>query len=374
VTSQTAAPPALTPQILAQRLRQLIEKYGRRPRPDAPIVVRHIGPWTGPETLLVGETQCVIRQCPSVLALREALRSPSAAGARLVLLTEVEGESLGQDALARIAAHRVHGVRSWDIVMGLFGLSGIDPALSQRPWLADALLEGATSIELPFLAGNTLDQETLFSVLLSMRFGLPIGRPDGPSLLRWALSEAAPSQFAALPEQTRADVRQFLERQLGATARVVFAFLTGDRPADLAAGVLVCELLASAWENEPAQARELAVALRAGLGGLLLERNIAEAVASGSRPRPEGQTQHSSPRVTPSRSTVWSNAAVPIRSFARAPSARRGWRCASPRLPARSRPTPSSRSGGPAVHCRRVCSWMLGVGRGSACSHDSTDG
>ncbi len=200
----------------------------------------------------------------------------------LVLLTPLDGASLGGDIAARLANGRLEQGDRWSALQGLFGVRAVDPRLRTHRWLADALLEHAPPSGYPPAKGGVLDLETAWQAALEHGLGLREGRTDLPVLLAWSLDPTSPERFAALGEAARRGLRERLEAAGEAGAWVVLAAAAAGRLSDAAAIALACGVVFAEAEPRPTL-REAAVRLEPLLGGARVDGRAGKALAGAAR-------------------------------------------------------------------------------------------
>lgn len=179
------------------------------------------GGWSGTPTLEIDGESFVVAPCRSTLEVRERLAQSEDDGHRLILITALSESDLGEDVVARLARRRLASIDPWEGAVRLFQASKADPRLRREGWMANALIESAPPNGYPAVPAGVLDRDTAWSAFLVHRLGLPDGRPDAVSLLRWTLDPQQASRFESLDSTARQGVRDRLKETAGAVGGAV---------------------------------------------------------------------------------------------------------------------------------------------------------
>lgn len=102
----------------------------------------HPEPWTGVETVSVNKQSWRIAYAASALAARETLLSAPTAD-RLILLSAVPEQLLGQDILVRLNGRRLHRTNQTALLKELFQAQSLDPRVLPLARWSDLLVEHA---------------------------------------------------------------------------------------------------------------------------------------------------------------------------------------------------------------------------------------
>ena len=217
------------------------------------------GGWSGAPTLEIDGESFLVVPCRSTLEVRERLAQSEDDGLRLILITALSESDLGEDVIARLARRQLASIDPWEGVVRLFQASKADPRLRREGWMANALIESAPPNGYSAVTAGILDRDTAWTAFLVHRLGLPDGRPDAVSLLRWTFDPQQAPRFESLDSAARQGVRLRFEETAGAVGRAVADCLEAANgslalPIGLALGVVFAENVS----------REEGVALRQG--------------------------------------------------------------------------------------------------------------
>jgi PglZ domain-containing protein len=234
---------------------ELIHKH----RPDERIIgIRTDGQWAGAEFDRIAGKEFRFVQCDSTLEIRERLLEFATDGTPLVIITNLNDTEIGLDLLVRFARRRLHTLRPWPIVQELFQARLVDPSLLAKRWLAEALLESVPPQGYKPVPSGTLNQETVWAIILRERIGLNVVRPDARDLLSWSLVTENIARYLRLPAEMREGVQDWIRHSAGSIADLIIACVDAGYGEDAAPVGLACQVVFSGDEPE---LREAAVRL-----------------------------------------------------------------------------------------------------------------
>ncbi|MEU4240870.1 hypothetical protein [Actinoplanes sp. NPDC026619] len=145
-------------------------------RYQAPAIALRAAPaWTGESVLTIGGTAVRIVPCPTLLAARAAWHD-RADGERLVLLTELSDDDLGEGLLAYVGEQHGRKVDMWYVATQMFKVPAVDPTLvAKGRWVAEALIDHKPAGDWPPASGAVLTRRTEPSSRLNERRRLAAG-------------------------------------------------------------------------------------------------------------------------------------------------------------------------------------------------------
>ena len=170
-------------------------------------------------------------------------------GDLLVVTTDVADELVGLDVQGEMLTSQIVTVDKTDIAKQLFRAADIDPRMREEPWkwLPDALIAAQPEDGWP-QRGAVLTLDAAMRALIGQRLELE-GVADGgasvdmDALLVWAGASGAPERFAALPDEEREGIAEWLEQSAGEAAPLLLRLAGGGQGADaMALGVLASVL------------------------------------------------------------------------------------------------------------------------------------
>jgi hypothetical protein len=267
-------------------IRRKVEAWLSDPDDRAPAIALRAAPdWKDEErTFTVDGTTVRIAPCRTPLAARAALHD-LAEGERLVLLTELSDDELGDGLLAHISKHHIRTVQPWDVVVEMFRASAVDPTLAGLGrWAADALIDHAPSGDWPPAPGTVLTRDHALRSLVAELFGLDRDEIDSAGLMEWSTDAARVLRLSGLSPDLLSGLTGYLAETTGpAVVPVMAAARAGHGvdavPLGLLAGVL--------WPGPTGTAAATAVAvsrarLEAWFGGVKVDEVQARAFAAAA--------------------------------------------------------------------------------------------
>lgn len=198
--------------------------------------------WSGPDVIELDRVPFRIAFCESPLHVREELLEMQD-GTGLIVLTPASEDALGSDVLVRLAKRQIFDIDTWRIALDLFKARVVDPRVQRARWLADALVESAPPGGYDAVPAGVLDTDTVWDALLRCRLGLPDGRPDAVTLLRWAETPAEASRYTGLPDEFRQAVRGRVRETAGVVGETMLDALDTAPRTDLVSLGLACRVL-----------------------------------------------------------------------------------------------------------------------------------
>jgi hypothetical protein len=250
----------------------------------------------GLTSLTINGDRFDVATCRSTLEIREHLARVDGSDGRLIIVTPLQDTDIGEDVLARLARRRLFPLDAWEGAARLFKATRLDPRLRRESWLADALIDGAPPEGYAVAASGLLDRDTAWSAFLVYRLGLPDGRPDAVSLLRWTLTSDGDARYENLPSVFRTHLAdRFAETAGPAGAAVADCAQAGYLTLAVPIGLALTGLLSEQVDTRVSSAlREGAIRLERFTGGKRLEpRAMAEWAASAE----VAATETSDPRL-----------------------------------------------------------------------------
>ena len=237
--------------------------------------------WDDNPVLVVGDTRVRVVPCRTPLAVRAALHDRPE-GERLVLLTDLSDDELGDAVLARLSKQQVRSIDRWDLVRQVFGgAPRVDPALVRTGrWAADALVDHAPPQGWPPPPGTTVTRDHALRHLASHLLGLDRDEIDSAGLLQWTTQPAGLMRFTDLPDETVDGLTGYLVELAGPSAIPVIAAVRAGHGVDaVPLGLLVGVLWPTTGD---AVTTEVAVA-RARLEPWFGGRRLSDAQAHAYR-------------------------------------------------------------------------------------------
>jgi hypothetical protein len=222
-------------------VRRKVEAWLDKADASPAIALAGAAQWSGDPVLTVRQQRIRVVPCPTPLAARAALYD-RADGERIVLLTELAPDDLGDGLLAHLSGHTVHSVRPWDMVSGLFPGADLDPTLTAKHrWAADALVDYAPAGGWPAPPGRTLTRDHALRCLTGALLG--IGDPDqidSAGLLQWSLDAPAVLRYTDLPRPIVDGIAEYLADVAGPAAVPIMAAVRAGHGVDaIPLGLLV---------------------------------------------------------------------------------------------------------------------------------------
>jgi hypothetical protein len=207
----------------ASLVRAQVEAIRQKTSADNPRVfgIRAEGGWSGPTTLDIDGQSFRVVACRSPLEVRERLAETDGSDQRLIVITSVGDDDLGEDVLARLAKRRLFALDTWESAARLFQSTRVDPRLRRESWMAAALIESAPPGGYPSVPAGLLDRETAWTAFLRHRLEFTDGRPDAVALLSWTLASAGPTKFTSLNETGQHAVVARFEESAGAAGAAI---------------------------------------------------------------------------------------------------------------------------------------------------------
>jgi len=225
-------------------VRRKIEAWLAEPDGFEAIVLRARPEWSDEPCFTVNGVPVRVVPCPTPIAVRAALADRSA-GEKLVLLTDLTEQELGDGLLAHVSRHKARSVDPWDLVAQAFGgPPQIDSSLILTGrWSADALTELAPAKGWPPPPGIILTREHALRHLSGALLDLAPDELDAVGLLRWSTNAPGQLRFREHPDSWIEGIGQFLVEIAGTIAVPVVAAVRAGHgmdviPLGLLAGVL----------------------------------------------------------------------------------------------------------------------------------------
>ncbi|WP_301174166.1 BREX-2 system phosphatase PglZ [Actinomadura geliboluensis] len=241
------------------------DKFGPSTGLERVLLLRAAPEWRHPSRTLTvaidGDTKvtAIVRVCPTVLSVLEALEEPRDEDVYLVVLTPWTEEELGDSVLAQALGNEVRTINRWDLVAEAFGARRLDPRLSSQGyrWVAEALIDAQPGSGWKHVNTPVLQLETVLRRLAAARFGKGEDeRLDASALLEWSRDDLRVGRFAELTAEERGGLASWLETSIGPVARVVFRLLSGGQVRDsVPFGIAASELYAARRGKSVEEAR-----------------------------------------------------------------------------------------------------------------------
>ncbi len=199
-----------------QQVRALVSRLCQK-RQERPLVVGIQSPagWAGPAELDVEGEKYVVAEADSPLAIRERLISAEAAGQRLVLLTPLETQTLGDDLLGRLCKSKLIPLSARESLKDIFQAQGVDPFILANRWFAETLLECVPSERVPPAPSGFLDLETAWGLVLRRKLGIPQSHPDTQDLLAWSADDGQRLAWQNCRPELKTAAREWLSKTAG---------------------------------------------------------------------------------------------------------------------------------------------------------------
>jgi hypothetical protein len=233
------------PRATGQQLAAIVERELRRRDGDLDdrrfVMLVHADPTERPDLGTVAGRAVAVHGSSSPLEIRALLCSQLEQP--VVVLTDAEPASLGDDLLARCVGRRLVRPDRWGVVCQMFGAERPSSVLAHRPHLVDALIEARPFGGYPQVTTRILDLDTATAALVREYLGISDDVTDLADFLEWASRPAALGRFAASPGLLLDDLRATLRDRFGEGADAVVAAMALDRPDDLVPLGLVAGIL-----------------------------------------------------------------------------------------------------------------------------------
>lgn len=200
--------------------------------------------WAQLDTQING-TAVRIVQCPSELAIREALIRHDTSY-RLVLLTRLDQSKLGKDVLARLWNCEPQRISPWRNLQQMIHVQEIDPRLTrgkESRWMAEALLDCHDRYRDQVNFGEVLDLETAWLALAKGYLGFREPTLDMQALFQWSIEPDVEQRFAQLPEGVKAHLDDWLEPALPRVSSLVHNLLLNGYAHQLLAVGIACSVM-----------------------------------------------------------------------------------------------------------------------------------
>jgi len=177
-----------------------VETWLAEERDQAPAIALRAAPaWTGESVLTIGGTAVRIVPCPTPLAARAALHD-RADGERLVLLTELSDDDLGEGLLAYVSEQHVRKVDMWDVATQMFKVPAVDPTLvAKGRWVAEALIDHKPAGDWAPASGAVLTRDHALRSLTAELLGLGRDEIDSAGLMQWSTDAGRVLRLEKLP-------------------------------------------------------------------------------------------------------------------------------------------------------------------------------
>ncbi|WP_165966999.1 BREX-2 system phosphatase PglZ, partial [Actinomadura sp. 7K507] len=261
--SEHTAVPEANPNVVEGALRHALRKaaahrdrFGPSTGRERVLLLRAAPQWRHPSSEIAvnvdggAKVTAVVRACPTVLSILEALEEPRDPDTYLVALTPWEPEELGDSVLAQALGNEVRTINRWDLVADAFGARRLDPRLSAREyrWMAEALIDAQPGAGWKHVNAPVLRLETVLRRLAAARFGKDEDeRLDAAALLEWSRDDLRVGRFTQLPAEERGGLASWLQSSVGPVATVVLRLLSGGQVRDAVPfGLAAAELYAPA--------------------------------------------------------------------------------------------------------------------------------
>ncbi|WP_252180110.1 BREX-2 system phosphatase PglZ [Endozoicomonas sp. 4G] len=187
--------------------------------------------------------------CSSELAIRKQLvdhgNSGSDNSCRLVLLSAFDHSRLANDVLARLWRNEPKRISPWRALQQILKVRQIDPRLtgSKYRWIAKTLLSAHDAYKNEIQFGEVLDQDKAWQALVCALLGFHAENVDLPSLFQWSLSGKCDTAYAALPEEMKTHLGDWLRAGLPDFETLVLRICQQGQVDNLLAIGLACSVM-----------------------------------------------------------------------------------------------------------------------------------
>lgn len=249
-TRSTATPTATpTPSgrpdaVRPDAVRRKVEAWLKESDNADAIALRAAPVWDSDPVIVVSGVRIRVVACPTPLAARAALHD-RAADEKLVLLTDLPDDILGDGLLAHLSRQYVRSVNAWDLVRQMFGGVQLDPSLpTNRRWLPAALADHAPLEGWPAPPGTILTRDHALRCLTAELLGVDRGQLDASGLLQWTTDAPAQQRFTDTVAADVADgITAYLRDVAGPIAEPVMAAVRAGHGVDVIPIGLLAEVL-----------------------------------------------------------------------------------------------------------------------------------
>jgi PglZ domain len=212
----------------ANAVRRKVEAWLAEPDAGSVIALRAAPDENADQEWTVGSSLVRVVSCRTPLAVRAALHA-RIDDERLVLLTQLTDDQLGDGLLVHLSRNTVRSIDPWDLVRQAFGALELDPTLVQRSrWAAEPLTDYEPPGGWPRLPGRVLTREHALRCLAAELLGVDAQQIDSAGLLQWTTNAQAMLRFRALPPAVTKGIADFLAEIAGpAAVPIMTAVRTG---------------------------------------------------------------------------------------------------------------------------------------------------
>ena len=261
-----------------QQVRALVSRLCQK-RQERPLVVGIQSPagWSGPAELEIDGEKYVVAEADSPLAIRERLMAADAAGQRLVLLTPMETQTLGDDLLGRLCKSKLIPLSARESLKDIFQAQGVHPFILANRWFAETLLECVPSERVPPAPSGFLDLETAWGLVLRRKLGITQSHPDAQDLLAWSANDGQRIAWQNCRPELKTAARGWLSQTAGPSGLSIIDCIEAGHGKETAALGLAFHVVASPEAANIAPLRDAAVRLERFTGNHPISHASAEA-------------------------------------------------------------------------------------------------
>lgn len=252
------------------------------------LAIRAVPRWDADATLDVDGERVTVITGATTLAVRDGLSRRHAIEGRLVILTDLPDEQLGDGIRDHLVGRRVRNPDAWQALRDLFGATAQESSLLSGSDVARAALRRLADGPPPRAAlGGVLTRDLLFDTLLGHALGLDA--TTVVDLLVWSALPDADHRYRAWAGEgdpgLREDTLRWLDSRWGAPcAGILGALRAGRSPSDLLPIGLLAEVvtpLGGAGESDDGESRDADLERR-----VLVTRTRLESLVGMALPAP----------------------------------------------------------------------------------------
>jgi hypothetical protein len=261
-----------------QQVRALVSRLCQK-RHESPLVVGIQSPagWSGPSELEVEGEKYAVAEADSPLAIREHLLAAEAAGQRLVLLTPLETQTLGDDLLGRLCKSKLIPLSARESLKDIFQAQGVHPYILANRWFAETLLECVPSERVSPAPSGFLDLETAWGLVLCRKLGIAQGHPDTQDLLAWSADDAHRLAWQNCRTELKIAAREWINQTAGPSGLSIIDSVEAGHGKEAAALGLAFHVVTAPEAANIASLRDAAVRLERFTGNRPISQISAEA-------------------------------------------------------------------------------------------------